>query len=223
MTSILNTRILLSAGIIVAVAAALISATGAFFSDTETSTGNTFAAGTLDLSVNGEANWTGTYELLGMMPGDVFSTSTTLAVTADSWIGTAFYADPMPSDTEDLAFAQNIHNRISYWDGSNWVLIPGNTTAPEDVDVVNWGAFTQPAGSVTYYPGLPLLASDDIQLQIQTCFGHWVGNDCDGSGVDNEAQGGSLDMTVKYHAVQYQNNENGGNNPLVGSDWTTIN
>jgi len=45
-------RILGSLALIVFVGAAAISATGAFFSDTETSTGNTFTAGELDLTID---------------------------------------------------------------------------------------------------------------------------------------------------------------------------
>lgn len=48
----INSRILLSAASIAAAAALIIGATFAFFSDTETSSGNTFAAGTLDLKVD---------------------------------------------------------------------------------------------------------------------------------------------------------------------------
>lgn len=39
--------------------ALIVGATGAFFSDTETSTGNTFAAGALDLKVDSEAHYNG--------------------------------------------------------------------------------------------------------------------------------------------------------------------
>lgn len=52
----INSRILLSAASIAAAAALIIGATFAFFSDTETSSGNTFTAGTLDLQVNGVDN-----------------------------------------------------------------------------------------------------------------------------------------------------------------------
>lgn len=47
-------KIIISAFTIFAVVAAVAGATAAVFSDTETSVGNTFAAGTLDLEVNGE-------------------------------------------------------------------------------------------------------------------------------------------------------------------------
>src|SRR3989344_4357343 len=45
-------RLLVSAGTLIFIGAVAISATGAFFSDTETSTGNTFAAGELDLTID---------------------------------------------------------------------------------------------------------------------------------------------------------------------------
>lgn len=52
----MNKRILLSAGSILFSTALLVGATYAFFTDTETSSGNTFTAGTLDLKVNGVDN-----------------------------------------------------------------------------------------------------------------------------------------------------------------------
>ena len=50
-------KILISLSIIGAVAAIAISATTAYFSDTETSSGNTFTAGTIDIAVNGQNPW----------------------------------------------------------------------------------------------------------------------------------------------------------------------
>lgn len=47
----LNSKILLSVASIAAAAALIIGATFAFFSDSETSTGNTFAAGTLEIDI----------------------------------------------------------------------------------------------------------------------------------------------------------------------------
>ncbi len=52
MTNLLNTRILLSGATILAASAVIIGATFAFFSDTETSTGNTLAAGAIDLKID---------------------------------------------------------------------------------------------------------------------------------------------------------------------------
>lgn len=52
-------RILFSAGTIAVLAAALVGGTGAFFSDTESSTGNTFAAGVIDLTIDNESYYNG--------------------------------------------------------------------------------------------------------------------------------------------------------------------
>ncbi len=52
-------KILLSLGMIVFVGALAAGATGAFFSDTETSTGNTFAAGSLDLRIDSVSHYNG--------------------------------------------------------------------------------------------------------------------------------------------------------------------
>ncbi|HWO07765.1 MAG TPA: hypothetical protein VNM40_04275 [Candidatus Paceibacterota bacterium] len=52
MAQLLNARILASLGMIVFVGAIMVASTGAFFSDTETSTGNTFSAGAIDLLID---------------------------------------------------------------------------------------------------------------------------------------------------------------------------
>ena len=54
-------KILLSLGMIVFVGAVVIGATGAFFSDTETSTGNTFTAGAIDLGVDNTSYYNGAF------------------------------------------------------------------------------------------------------------------------------------------------------------------
>jgi len=61
-------KIAISLGIIGVVAAIVIGATTAFFSDTETSIGNTFTAGVIDISVNGDNPWTKTFALNDMKP-----------------------------------------------------------------------------------------------------------------------------------------------------------
>lgn len=62
-------KILVSLCMIAIVAAIGIGATVAYFSDTETSTGNTISAGTLDLSVNGENPVSSHFELSDVKPG----------------------------------------------------------------------------------------------------------------------------------------------------------
>jgi predicted ribosomally synthesized peptide with SipW-like signal peptide len=52
-------KILLSLGTIVFVGSIAAASTGAFFNDTETSTGNTFAAGAIDLKVDSDSHYAG--------------------------------------------------------------------------------------------------------------------------------------------------------------------
>ena len=67
----MNRKILLSLGVLVFVAAVTLTATGAFFSDTETSTGNTFTAGALDLKVDDSQHYAGLVCVanIGEVPG----------------------------------------------------------------------------------------------------------------------------------------------------------
>jgi predicted ribosomally synthesized peptide with SipW-like signal peptide len=96
-------RILISLGVIVTVVSAMVGATGAFFSDTETSTGNTFTAGAIDLEIdnesyyNGELNENTSWELksivdelffnfLDLKPGDEGEDTISIHVkTNDAW------------------------------------------------------------------------------------------------------------------------------------------
>ena len=55
-------KIIMSLAMIAAVGAIVVGATGAFFSDTETSTNNTFTAGTIDISVDGQNPWNKSWE-----------------------------------------------------------------------------------------------------------------------------------------------------------------
>ncbi|OGI95305.1 hypothetical protein A3I84_01820 [Candidatus Nomurabacteria bacterium RIFCSPLOWO2_02_FULL_36_8] len=59
-------KILLSLSMIAVVGVVVAGATGAFFSDTETSTGNTFTAGAIDLKVDSQCNY---YQYVGGQSG----------------------------------------------------------------------------------------------------------------------------------------------------------
>src|SRR3990167_9958706 len=72
----INSKILLSVASIAAAAALIVGATIAFFSDTETSTGNTFAAGELDLRIDAEAHYAGLTCTGGIWVEDVEGEST---------------------------------------------------------------------------------------------------------------------------------------------------
>ena len=68
-------RILLSLGMIVFVGALAAGATGAFFSDTETSTGNTFAAGDIDLRIDNTSYVTNNAGVLVASPNNTWTIS----------------------------------------------------------------------------------------------------------------------------------------------------
>ena len=57
----MNKKILVSLTIVAAVAAVVVGATTAFFSDTETSEGNTFTAGAIDLGIDNESYYNGEF------------------------------------------------------------------------------------------------------------------------------------------------------------------
>ncbi len=61
-------RILLSLMTLALVSAAAFGATRAYFSDTETSVGNTFSAGTIDIGVDDENVWTKNFQMEDMKP-----------------------------------------------------------------------------------------------------------------------------------------------------------
>ena len=65
-------RILLGIMTIALVSGVSFGATRAFFTDTETNTGNTFAAGTIDIAVDNNNPWVRTgYQLTDMKPSNV--------------------------------------------------------------------------------------------------------------------------------------------------------
>ncbi|HDJ30461.1 MAG TPA: hypothetical protein ENF31_00645, partial [bacterium] len=64
----MNKKILISLSIIGIVAAIAVGGTIAYFSDTETSEGNTFTAGVIDISIDGENPWHKTFTLADMKP-----------------------------------------------------------------------------------------------------------------------------------------------------------
>lgn len=78
----MNKRILISLSVIAAVAAIAIGGTVAYFSDTETSTGNTFTAGSIDLD-NGLS--VKVFDLFEMKPGDMDQGSYVITATSNNY------------------------------------------------------------------------------------------------------------------------------------------
>ena len=83
-------QIALPIAVIAIAAGTTLGATGAFFSDSETSAANTFSAGTLNLMLN---DWDGTtatthapFSISGMMPGQEVSKLVKVESTGDAWL-----------------------------------------------------------------------------------------------------------------------------------------
>ena len=98
-------KILVSFSIIAAVAAVVIGATTAFFNDTETSTGNTFSAGAIDLQIDSNATYNGdavssaTWDLRDLVP------------TADKFFN---FSDIKPGDSGEDTISLHVTNNDAW-------------------------------------------------------------------------------------------------------------
>lgn len=125
MTRLLNTRILASLAMIVFVGAVWAGATGAFFSDTETSTGNTFSAGDIDLQIDNESYVTNAAGVLVASPNNSWGMSN---LTNQLFFS---FADVKPGDIGE--------DTISVHAGSNnaWACMAADITATPENTLVD--------------------------------------------------------------------------------------
>lgn len=115
-------KILYSVGLIVSVAALAMGATGAFFSDSETSTGNTFTAGDIDLKIDNTSYVTDANGILVSSPGTSWSLKD-LVPGVDHFFN---FADLKPGDLGE--------DTISIHVGSNnaWMCAAARVTDDSD-------------------------------------------------------------------------------------------
>src|SRR5437762_1858903 len=114
-------KILLSVGSILFAGALLAGGTGAFLADTETSTGNTFASGVIDLKVDNESYVTSDSGAL------VFSSSTSWALS--TLPGKLFFnfLDLKPGDVGEDTISLHVNNNNA------WACMAINiTSTPEN-------------------------------------------------------------------------------------------
>jgi len=122
----MNPKILVSL-LVIGLAAVAIggSMTGAFFSDTETSTGNTFTAGSIDLKIDSECSWNGMKCLTSTDPtnhpgmfwnGDYTKGACTCAWTWKDLSGDKFFsfADIKPGDRGENTVSIHILNNDAW-------------------------------------------------------------------------------------------------------------
>src|SRR3989344_7283517 len=123
-------KILLSLSMIAVVAVVVAGATGAFFSDTETSTGNTFTAGAIDLKVDNHAWYNGLecrevrgdeWEWYGEQTGDPYMDGLIGEECSSSWQlsdldGHLFFnfEDLKPGDWEEDTISLHVNNNDAW-------------------------------------------------------------------------------------------------------------
>lgn len=118
----INTKILLSGAVILAASAVIVGATFAFFSDTETSVGNTFAAGDIDLQIDNTSYYTNNLGVLVASPNTTWEQKD---LTVEKFFN---FTDIKPGDIGE--------DTISIHVGSNdaWVCAAARVTDNSDQD-----------------------------------------------------------------------------------------
>ncbi len=140
-------KILISLSIMAAAAAIVIGATTAFFSDTETSTSNTFTAGSLDLKVDSKASYNGAPVLAGTwgQPGG-------LDIESQQFFN---FGDVKPGDSGENTISLHVY------DNDAWGLFRVTGLEESDVDC------TEPEGDAEG-------CSDDGELRENLLFTAWL-------------------------------------------------
>lgn len=226
-------KILLSLGIIAVVAIVAINATGAFFSDSETSTGNTFTAGAIDLQIdsvstyNGQSWATSTWALKDLVvgsdkffnfddikPGDVGTTTVSIhVINNDAFVCAA------------VTNLQSDDNGLTEPEGD--VDLTGGVGQGELDEEMLWTIWKDTNNNGVQDGGEAILASGNPTNGVMTLYdsatGPLVAPDTAYIGVSwtlpassgNETQTDSLTGDISFYAVQSRNN-----GEFRCSDWT---
>lgn len=223
----MNKKILISLSVVVAVSAVAVGGTVAFFSDKETSVGNTFAAGAIDLKIDSHATYNGqpvtaaTWELKDLNP------------TSDKFFN---FVDIKPGDKGENTISLHVINNDAWVcaEVSGLISAENSCNEPETQaepncapdgdgeldDTMVWTVWRDPncndiqdSGEVTLVSGHPVngvLAVYDSTTQAgpltggsTTCLGvAWELPLVTG----NEVQTDSLTGDVSFEVVQSRNN-----------------
>jgi len=127
----MNKKILISLAMIAAVAAVVVGATTAYFSDVETSTGNTFTAGTIDLTVDSNCTYN------GAQSGEcgVWSLRD-LNPTADKFFN---FTDVKPGDYGENTVSLHVENNEAYACLNVSPLVNNDNTCTEPEKIAEGG------------------------------------------------------------------------------------
>ncbi len=214
MTGVINTkRVLLSLGLITAIAAIVISGTGAFFSDTETSAGNVFTAGSIDLKVD-HAMQTYNGADCETCSVTVFSSAAGTDVTS----GTGAYAGAYPTDAAELSFIHPAWEPEASAAPAQWVwvtdpVLQADTTA--DAEYTFQNKFQWNGGVESISLALALAADNGYKIVLNGVeivdnlgtefnYGDLVNTAPFQAALEAEVQTGEnvLEITVRNKAVQ---------------------
>jgi len=226
----MNKRILLSLGMLAFVGAAVVGGTGAFFSDTESSTGNVFTAGSVSLKLDSL-----THEYYGdtnAIDSDYFTVR-----NASGEAPSFRFNDLKPGDTGMIEKTLTNGANDAFLCARN-TLAAGNAEFTELLTLrANVGAgmsaqtfynapfdewYTLDASILPNFdgPGLAVAADQTITVDLEYCLGDFVdgvagvqgsaGSSCvvDTALDWNALQNQEIEVDVDYYAVQQRNNEN---------------
>ena len=154
----------MSLGAIVFVAALSLGATGAFFSDSETSTGNTFTAGNIDLQIDNES-----YAVDNTIANFISPVGRLVFSTTTSWT----LKDLVPGvdhffNFSDLKPGDLGEDTISIHVGSNnaWMCVAAEITSDLDISI------TEPEDNVGGGPGSDGTTDGDLDSALKFVFWH---------------------------------------------------
>jgi len=171
----MNSKILLSGATAAAAAALIIGATFAYFSDTETSTGNTFTAGTLDVEItdqNLDTPFQDEILVTNWAPGEERFVNFDVKNFGSLPVNLRGFAAGTWNDSGLDAQNRVKVVKVERWDGSTWANI-----------------MTNPGGITGYFYWSPdgtntslytLNSGDRAQLRLTVKFDEGAGNDFQG-------------------------------------------
>ena len=196
-------RIIKSFGIIVFVGAVVVGATGAFFSDEESSLGNVFAAGSVNLEID---------EIQHYYQGDLDATENPAPVGFGIDGNTFSFDDLKPGDWGRLQFdLENTDNQVhlcAMVDENNESEGPLGDFLRFQFEQGGYGFLSEVAG---VWQSLGIVESgDSTDKNVHYCFGEIDNDSCvvDTNKDYNPAQGSKLGVDILLYAVQTRNNEN---------------
>jgi len=176
----MNKKILISLSVIAFVAAIVIGGTTAYFSDTETSTGNVFTAGTLDLKVGSQCHYNEMECIDGAWVGQTGGYPEAGTACACSWLekdldGDLFFnfGDVKPGDEGENTISLTVYDNDAYLCAyvKNLVNRENGCNAPEfKAETALYGAGNETCGD-------PGIGEGEMQDNLYVTI--WRDKDCD--------------------------------------------